>query len=49
MGASNAKLALKEALFKLQEEAIPEDKEGFWSQLWTLPASVDDVYSTLRF
>ncbi|KAI7870969.1 high-temperature-induced dauer-formation protein-domain-containing protein [Spinellus fusiger] len=46
MGATDSKLAFRKGVFRLFEERnIPVDADDYWSLFWTLPESIDDVFS----
>ncbi|ORZ11143.1 high-temperature-induced dauer-formation protein-domain-containing protein [Absidia repens] len=46
MGATDSKLAFRKSVFRLFEEKnIAWDADDFWSLFWTLPESVNDVFS----
>ncbi|KAI7852075.1 high-temperature-induced dauer-formation protein-domain-containing protein, partial [Circinella umbellata] len=48
MGATDSKLAFRKGVFRLFEEHnIPYTADDYWSLFWTLPESVDDVYSLI--
>ncbi|KAI8089131.1 high-temperature-induced dauer-formation protein-domain-containing protein [Halteromyces radiatus] len=46
MGATDSKLAFRKSVFRLFEERnIAWDVDDFWSLFWTLPDSVNDIFS----
>ncbi|KAI8350341.1 high-temperature-induced dauer-formation protein-domain-containing protein [Choanephora cucurbitarum] len=46
MGATDSKLAFRKGVFRLFEEKhIPTSADDYWTLFWTLPESVDDVYT----
>ncbi|KAI9474145.1 MAG: high-temperature-induced dauer-formation protein-domain-containing protein [Benjaminiella poitrasii] len=46
MGATDSKLAFRKGVFRLFEERnVPKSADDYWTLFWTLPESVDDVYS----
>ncbi|ORZ03659.1 high-temperature-induced dauer-formation protein-domain-containing protein [Syncephalastrum racemosum] len=48
MGATDSKLAFRKGVFRLFEERnIPFAADDYWTLFWTLPESVDDVYSLI--
>ncbi|CAO3656444.1 unnamed protein product [Mucor fragilis] len=46
MGATDSKLAFRKGVFRLFEERhVPKSADDYWTLFWTLPESVDDVYT----
>ncbi|KAI8062826.1 high-temperature-induced dauer-formation protein-domain-containing protein [Gilbertella persicaria] len=46
MGATDSKLAFRKGVFRLFEERnIPNTADDYWTLFWTLPETVDDVYT----
>ncbi|KAI9273545.1 high-temperature-induced dauer-formation protein [Helicostylum pulchrum] len=46
MGATDSKLAFRKGVFRLFEERnVPITADDYWDLFWTLPESVDDVYT----
>ncbi|KAI7892721.1 high-temperature-induced dauer-formation protein-domain-containing protein [Mucor mucedo] len=46
MGATDSKLAFRKGVFRLFEERnVPITADDYWTLFWTLPESVDDVYT----
>ncbi|KAI9321708.1 high-temperature-induced dauer-formation protein-domain-containing protein [Dichotomocladium elegans] len=48
MGATDSKLAFRKGVFRLfEEQGIPSSADDYWSLFWTLPDTVDDVYTLI--
>ncbi|KAI8968903.1 high-temperature-induced dauer-formation protein-domain-containing protein [Mycotypha africana] len=48
MGATDSKLAFKKGVFRLYEERnVPVDADDYWTLFWTLPESVDDIFTLI--
>ncbi|KAI8980299.1 high-temperature-induced dauer-formation protein-domain-containing protein [Pilobolus umbonatus] len=46
MGATDSKLAFRKGVFRLFEERnVPTTADDYWTLFWTLPESIDDVYT----
>lgn len=46
MGATDSKLAFRKGVFRLFEERnVPVNADDYWTLFWTLPESIDDVYT----
>ncbi|CAO3615220.1 unnamed protein product [Mucor hiemalis] len=46
MGATDSKLAFRKGVFRLFEERnVPVNADDYWTLFWTLPETIDDVYT----
>ncbi|KAG1455936.1 hypothetical protein G6F46_007818 [Rhizopus delemar] len=48
MGTTDSKLAFRKGVFRLFEERnIPHNMDEYWTLFWTLPETIDDVYTLI--
>ncbi|CEI93251.1 hypothetical protein RMCBS344292_07490 [Rhizopus microsporus] len=48
MGTTDSKLAFRKGVFRLFEERnLPKNMDDYWTLFWTLPESIDDVYTLI--
>ncbi|KAI9279142.1 high-temperature-induced dauer-formation protein-domain-containing protein [Sporodiniella umbellata] len=48
MGTTDSKLAFRKSVFRLFEEKnIPANMDEYWTLFWSLPETIDDVYSLI--
>ncbi|CAO3687892.1 unnamed protein product [Rhizopus stolonifer] len=48
MGTTDSKLAFRKGVFRLFEERnIPKNMDEYWTLFWTLPETLDDVYTLI--
>ncbi|CEG74440.1 hypothetical protein RMATCC62417_09658 [Rhizopus microsporus] len=48
MGTTDSKLAFRKGVFRLFEERnLPKNMDDYWALFWTLPESIDDVYTLI--
>ncbi|ORX63181.1 hypothetical protein DM01DRAFT_1331256 [Hesseltinella vesiculosa] len=47
MGATDSKLAFRKGVFRLYEEQNISASDDYWTGFWTLPESLEDIYSLI--
>ncbi|RKP38976.1 high-temperature-induced dauer-formation protein-domain-containing protein [Dimargaris cristalligena] len=45
MGATDSKIALRTGIFRLAKERNLNENDEYWSSLWSVPESADDIFS----